>query len=334
MKFETLFKTHFAGIVGQDTPKLRIAKSVFGSSLEEGYMSPLLIIAPPGIGKTRLLKAARALFKAVWGEKRKTIWCPSGEELGTVKTFFEDVLNPYVEGQDACFFIDEFHKTPKALQSLFRSMIEITESREPKSVRSGDYEVTISPKRHGFIFATNEIDKLDPALVSRCKRIDLSLYSDEEMEKILFNALENDGIHFHENTLRAIAECNRGTARNIVHWIDGVRQFLAFAGKKSLNREDVVCIIRESETFPLGLSKIELATLLILEKHGRQKLKELAAKNLCDSTEQNTNERFLLQRGLMQIDGERELTKEGREYLAQLRKDKLIAPLENPANIS
>lgn len=334
MKFEKLFGETFKGIVGQETPKLRVAKTVFGASLEEGYMTPVIIIAPPGVGKTRLLKAARAMYKAVWGDKRKAIFCPSGEELGTAKTFFEDILNKHVEDCDSCFFVDEFHKTPKAIQSIFRSMIEITEGREPKSVRNGEYEVTVNPKRHGFFFATNEIDKIDPALLSRCKRIDLSLYSDEEMEQILFNALEADKINFHENTLRAIAECNRGTARNIVHWIDSVRQYLAFAGKKSLNREDVISIIRESETFPLGLSKLELSTLLLLEKHGPQKLKELAAKNLCDSSEQNTNERFLLQRGLMRIDGERELTPEGRAYLAQLRKDKLIPALEKPANIS
>lgn len=328
MNFNTLFTEHFKGVVGQTIPKMKLAKGVYGAKLEDGFMSPVLLIAPPGIGKTRLLKCARALFKAVWGDDRKAIWCPSGEELGTPATFFEDVLMKHIEGEDACFFIDEFHKTPRAIQSIFRSMIEITATRESKSIRHGEYEVTINPKRHGFIFATNEIDKLDSALVSRCRRIDLSLYSDEEMEEILFQELKEDGIHFYPNTLRAIAECNRGTARNVIHWIDSVRQHLAFEGKKSLNKGDVTSIIRESETFPLGVSKIELSTLLILEKFGRQKLKDLAAKNICDSDVQNSNEKFLLQRGLMRIDGERELTAEGIAYLARLREDDLLPPVE------
>ncbi len=330
--FQSLTAKHFGPIVGQEIPKTRIAKGIFGTTLEGGYMSPILLVAPPGVGKTRILTAAQALYKDIWGDARASISCTSGEELGSRDKFFEKVLVEHVEGKAACFFVDEFHKTQKPVQSLFRSMIEITEKRNAKTVQNGDLSVTICPKKHGFMFATDQVDKLDPALISRCKRIDLSPYCDADMETILFNSLEGDKIQFHPNTLRMIAECNRGTARNVVHWIDSIRQYLAFAGKRSLNREDTAAIIRESETFTLGVTKNELAILLHLEKNGPMKLKELSAQTGASSEAQDANERYLLQRGLLRISTKRELTPDGAAYLVQLRKDRMIPAREVSAN--
>ncbi len=315
----------FEPIIGQELAKTRLADILASPLVENGYMAPTLLIAPPGIGKTKILRACKAIVKSLLPDRR-TLYFETGKEMGTPLGFFEQVLNPYVHGKEAVLFVDEFHEAPGPIQSIVRSMVEITTNREPKTIRKGDYEVTVNPLSHGFFLATNKIDSLDPALVSRFERIDLSMYSDVEMEGILFQGLQDENISFFDNTLRKIAQCNRGSARDVVHWINAIRRHLALRGKKSINKVDVAEIIRKRETYPCGVSMNELNTLLLLEKHGEQQMKELAAKNLCSPTEQNANEKYLLQRGYMTIDGKRYLTQAGREYLASLREDKFIDP--------
>ncbi len=144
------------------------------------------------------------------------------------------------------------------------------------------------------------------------------------MEAIIFQGLENDGVTFNDNTLRAIAACNRGSARDVIHWLNAIRRYLARHDKKTINRGDVRSIIEKKECYPMGVSKNELRTLLLLEKDNGQQLQSLANKNLCAPDEQKANERYLMTRGLIKIDGVRYITKDGRDYLAQLRADGYI----------
>lgn len=312
-------QSHFQPIIGQHTAKLRLQKIIAGIEVEQGFMTPTAIFAPPGLGKTLLLSAARKAVKEVSG--RKVIYFSSGCELGTPTTIFEDVLTPHVDDKEVFMVVDEFHEAPLKVQEIIRSMIEITTARSSKEIqsRNGEHNVVINPNKFSLLIATNEHDKVIPALMSRLERIDLALYSDEEMEEILFAGLKDDGIRFNDNTLRQLAECNRGSARDIVKWVNCVRLHLALLGKKSVNREDVAAIIKDRETFPQGVTRSELATLLNLAKHGDLQLKELAAKHLCSAAEQIARERYLLQCGFMTIDGKRHLTKDGREYLQTLR---------------
>lgn len=326
MKPASVIREFFSPIIGQSTPKERLSEILIGPTVEGGYMAPVLIIAPPGVGKTKLLRAIQSIVKKMLG--RKTIFFPSGEEMGSSDEFFDDVLIPHVHEKECVMFIDEFQDAASHMRDMVRRMIDITVERHSHVVSHGDKECVIDPKRLGIVIATNEIDKVPAALLSRCERIDLDLYTDDEMEQILFQSL--DGLHFHENTLRKIAECNRGSARDIVHWVNAIRRHAAIAGKKTLNREDVCQIIRKRETFPYGISKNELKTLLLLERFGDQQLKELSAKNHCQAAEQNSNETYLRARNFIEIGIKRHLTKDGREYLAELRKDGFLGPVTYP----
>lgn len=327
MNYSSTIKKRFEGVVGQDNAKQRLHDIILGPVYENGFMSPTLLAAPTGCGKSHLLEATKLALKDI-NPKRKVVWMEDGEEAGTPRSFFEDILIPYFRDKDAVLIIDEFHKVPYPIRELLRTMIPIRVDRRAVDVRRGDLSVTIDPLHHGFIFATNKVDAIDQALMDRLERIDLSLFTDEEMEKIFFNALAVDNINFHPSTLRKIAECNRGNARDLVKWSNAIRRWVAIHHhgdkKKTINRENVAEIIRIMEKYPLGVSANELSTMLALERFGPLKLKELAARNLCSSKEQNSNEKYLLNRGLITIDGERILTADGRAYLGELRKDKYI----------
>lgn len=321
---EKVIDGELAKIVGQEQAKARIKQILLGALADEGFMPPVLIVAPPGVGKSHILKIWNALVRCLL--EKRVLQFATGEECGTRTSFMEDVLMGHVDGKKAHVSVDEAHEAKKPVLNLFRSLLEPCVNRLNRvlQVPMSDATVTWNPHLNSMTLATNQIDKLDPALVSRCERIDLSLYSDEEMEEILQRALKGANIRFNENTLRLVAMCNRGTARDLIHWQNSIRSFASIAGKNTINKDDIFEIIKRREALPLGVSKAELKTLLYLEKFGPMQLRQLAARNLCESREQSTNEKYLLYRGLITVDVRRKLTTEGRKYLIELRKGGFI----------
>ncbi len=320
-----LIDTEFGKMVGQANAKRRIKGLILGALMQKGFLPPTLLIAPPGFGKSRFLKVVRGLISTIL--KKQPLYFKSGAQCGSPVAFFEDVLLPYVNDKDTVIVVDEAHECKKGIMGVLRSLIEITIERTCETVKLGELEMLFNPLRQSVILATNEVDSIPAALMSRVERIDLVPYTDDEMEQILFAGLESFGVRFNENSLRDIARCNRGNARDIVKWVNAITCHVAVEGKTTVNKKDVAAIIRARETYPLGVTNVELQTLLILEKHGEQQLKELAAKTQCISIEQNSNEKYLLQRGLMTIEVKRRLTVEGRAYLASLRADGFIDEL-------
>lgn len=319
MKIANAIKKHFGTIVGQGDAKEKLADIIAGPIVEDGFMAPALLVAPVGFGKSELISSAKGLTRELRPDC-KIIAFRDGAELGTPTSFMEDIAIKHMADKNALVIVDEVHKLSPSMKDLFRSMIHISAKRESVEVRVGKYSLMVNPHQHGFLFATNKVDLLDAAFMSRVERIDLRPYTDEEMATILFNAIEGQ-IIFNENTLLKIAACNRGSGRDIIKWVNGIKRHLALIGKKTVNKADVAAIIKKNQCYPMGVSANELNTLLILRKYGPQKLKELAAKNQCSSNEQDSNERYLLQRGLLEISTLRKITPAGDEYIDELQKD-------------
>jgi Holliday junction resolvasome RuvABC ATP-dependent DNA helicase subunit len=317
-------KKTFAKAEGQENAKARLTQNIL-SALVDGYLVPILFIATYGLGKTLLLKLYASCIRQVLG--REILGFASGADLGTRITFAEDVLIQKFHDKDAVIIVDEIQEARKPVIGLMRSMINPESNRSPVTVRVyGDAEVTADPKRNSFVFATNKIDELDVAFVSRLERIDLAMLTDENMMAIIDRILHDAGITFHDTSKRIIAECNRGTARDVVKWTNAVRQFCAVNAKKTFSIDNAREVIKMRETYPLGVTANELKTLLHLEARGSLKLKELAGLNIVSPKEQNSNETYLLQRGLMAIKNERELTSIGEAYLKELRKHRFALP--------
>ncbi len=311
----------FKNIVGQESAKERIKDILLGAAVD-GFFPTLLVVGPPGWGKSFFMKALRDIVRDVL--KYKTLFAVRGDGLGTKTEFIEELLIPKFHGQKSIVICDEFHEAAKGVQSFIRSMLEPSAEREARHVPYNDSEITFDPFLNSFIIATNKVDELDAAFLSRFERIDLEPFSASELEEILYNGLRADNLIFHDSTLRMIAECNRGSARDIVHWINAIRRRVIVQEKKTINRADCMAVIKSRKTYPKGVTSLELKTLLHLEARGPLQLKELAAMNQSSSTEQDANEKFLRQRGFITTDVKRVLTNAGRVFLAELREDGFI----------
>lgn len=327
---DEMISQDFKEIIGQEQAKARARQTLLGVICENGFMPSQLYTAPPGVGKSLFMRVMKGLVKKVTAtpnnlKGRKTIYFESGKAMKTPLMFFTDCLVKHVHDTDAVIFGDEIHEAKPGVLSLIRDCLEPDVKRSPKLVKLGDDgEVLFNPLRHSILIATNKIDMLDDALVSRFERNNLVPYSDEEMEQILFKGLKDSGIVFHPNSLRKLAECARGTGRDVVAMCNSVRRYLAIARKNTINKDDVAIIIAQRETLPVGVTLQELKTLILLEKYGPSQLQSLAAKNGVSSAEQKTFEKYLYSRGFLNVEGVRILTEAGHNYLAMLRESNLI----------
>lgn len=312
----------FKGIVEQEPAKQAVKNILLGGVAENGFMPPMLFVAPLGTGKTKFLRAVKSITDDLFG--RKATYFESGKGMGTPLAFYEDVLIPRVHGKESNVYADELHEATAPTLSVVRDLLEPNVERAPKRAALKDYEVLWHPYKNTFIGATNRLDLLDPPLVSRFERINLDYYTDAGMEQILFNGLQNVGIQFNENSLRKVAECNRGSARDVVKWVDSIRGYAAVRGKRTINKADINELLKSKNIFPLGVTRVELRTLQLLHKFGPAQLQNLAAKNGVSSAEQKANEAYLMQRGLIVVEGLRRLTMAGQVYLAELEKEKYI----------
>lgn len=312
----------FASIVEQEPAKQAVKELILGGVAQKGFIPSMLFVAPLGTGKTRFLRTVKNIMGDLFG--RKATYFESGKGMGTALAFYEDVLVPRVHGKESDIFADELHEAPAPTLSVVRDLLEPNVERAPKRAAFKDYEVLWHPYQNCFIGATNRLDLLDPPLVSRFERINLDYYTDDGMETILFNGLKDAGIKFNENSLRRVAECNRGSARDVVKWVDSIRSYAAVRNKVTINRADIGELLKSKNIFPLGVTRVELRTLQLLHKFGPAQLQNLAAKNCVSSAEQKANEAYLMQRGLIVVEGLRRLTVGGQVYLQSLEKEGFI----------
>lgn len=333
----------FRPIIGQTAAKNASKGYILGGLTCNGHLPLITIEAPIGTGKSLFLNCLAQAIKAVLG--RPGFLFNRGEEAGSKARFVEDVLVPGYAKEDGCaIYIDEAHELMKGIPQLIRTFIDVKIKKTPRTVRACGYDITFDPCMHNYIFATNHINKMDPAFKSRAERITLELYNDEQLMDILRDALTqlDNPIKLADSTILEIARCNRGSARDIIMWCDALsrRAGIKCGGSYksgtaiSLTKKDIREIITSRDAYPMGLTKMEVRTLLELEKEkdGMQ-LQTLAARNMCEPKQQKDHEIYLFQRGFLRIDGFRQITANGLQYLLDLREQEYIPQIVNPRAI-
>ncbi len=226
----------FADVVGQEHVTKTLTNAIESGRVAHAY----IFIGSRGIGKTT---SARILAKALNCEKGPTPYpcdeCDSCKEVmagnsmdvieidaasNTGVDYVRDLRDNarYAPARDAykIYIIDEVHMLSTA---AFNALLKTLE--EP-------------PEHVKFIFATTDVHKVLPTILSRCQRFDLRRISVQDIVGRLRKGCEEEGISISEDALLAIARGAEGGLRDAESALD---QIISFRGKE-IEEEDVLAV--------------------------------------------------------------------------------------------
>lgn len=299
---------NYSEIVGQDKIKKKL------NFLLDGYaktkiMPHLLFVAPRGCGKTLIAQKTANLMKR---EKVLIVNCST---IKNVKSFFNQIMLPYVYDKDTTIIFDEASELPRDVTMALLTILN------PNSTNQNDFTFdegtyTFRFNQNSFIFCTTEAQKLFHALLDRLYRIDLEDYSYIDLGKIINSNLKLKNQSINEEILNEVASVCRGNARQAQSMANQVSSYLASKNSKELNKTGWLEIKDRLSIYPLGLTEIELNVIKLLKEYGELRLTNLSAKtNLTKDMLQKNVELYLMRNHLIEIKPTgRALTKKGHDY--------------------
>ena len=305
----------FDKLIGQSEIKKQL--NFYSSAYHKTGVVPFILLnGAKGLGKTEFLKAFSKSLTNVDGKPRPMLELNSST-IKNNQMFFEQIFLPIVQGNEVTLFFDECHALPKDLVMAFLSILN-TERSPIKDFNWREYTFTFDFTKISMIFATTELDKLFPPLKDRLTILDFKPYNSGEIAQIIKSRLED--VEFEDGLLEDIASTTRGNARSAVKRAKEIETYCetqnsnVFLTEEWNNLRDILGIK------PLGLTNIELQLLEILSERGPSTLQTLSAVTGMSRTAiQRDAELYLLQRGLMKIEGHREITAAGNKLLREIK---------------
>ena len=226
----------FDDVVGQEHVTRTLTNAIESGRVAHAY----IFIGSRGIGKTT---SARILAKALNCEKGPTPHpcdeCDSCKEVmggnsldvieidgasnngvDQVRDLRDNARYTPARGPYKIYIIDEVHMLSTA---AFNALLKTLE--EP-------------PPHVKFIFATTDVHKVLPTILSRCQRFDLRRISVQDIVERLRKGCDEEGVSIAEDALLAIARGAEGGLRDAESALD---QIISFRGKK-IEEEDVLTV--------------------------------------------------------------------------------------------
>jgi Holliday junction resolvasome RuvABC ATP-dependent DNA helicase subunit len=303
-----MVKQNYSEIVGQEKTKAKL------NFLLEGFeqtriMPHLLFVAPRGCGKTLIAQKTAQIMN-----RQKTI-IVNCSTIKNVKSFFNQIMLPYVFDKDVTIIFDEASELPRDVTMALLTILNPNANNQNDfTLDEGTYSFRFN--QNSFIFCTTEAQKLFHALLDRLYRIDMQDYSYIDLGKIIQGNLKLKNQSIQENILGEVSSVCRGNARQAQSMANQISGYLASKKFNELTSDGWNDIKSKLSIYPLGLSEIELNVIKILKEHGEVRLTNLSAKtNLTKDMLQKNVEIYLMRNNLIEIQPTgRALTKKGHDY--------------------
>ena len=228
----------FAEVVGQEHISRTLRNAIIHNRIGHAY----LFVGSRGIGKTTSARIfAKALNCTDPREGEPCCQCEncraiadgssidviefdaaSHRGVAELQELREQVKYPPVKCRYKVFIIDEVHMLS---ETAWNSLLKILE--EP-------------PEYVKFLFATTEVHKVLPTIISRCQRFDLRRIPVPLIAQRLRQIAVHEGVFVSDAALGAIARCANGGMRDAQSLFD---QMIAFCGgmcaEETINEQDV-----------------------------------------------------------------------------------------------
>lgn len=305
-------QNYFEGIIGQQEAKNKLSFFIEGFNAA-GTMPPIFFQGSRGGGKTMLARCAASFImdEDGYGAYFHEV---NASTIKNVDEFFKTIVFPILQRRFTVLFIDEAHKLNKDIQNLLLTILNVEES-VIRSVHYNGEEIEFDMRNNIFMFASTNPEKIEDPLRNRFEIVNIKPYSEDELAQIIRGITDKHEIVFDDSSmiLEAISKLARLNAREAVKL---AQKICMFCKAKSSNFFGIdlfndFCSLLGMR--PLGLTENEVSVLKVIEKHGECTLTQIAAEtNLEQGAIRRDAECYLLQQGLIQVDGKRKITMAGK----------------------
>jgi DNA polymerase-3 subunit gamma/tau len=186
-------------------------KHIISLSKESLKHHAYLFFGPSGTGKTSYARLCMAEFdkdnldQCISGSHPDyvEINCAVNNGVDDIRAIISDVVNILpVKSQYKFIVFDESHMlTTNAMNALLKTI------EEP-------------PSHVKFIFCTTEINKVIPAIRTRCQIIPFFKITENDIYNILEYICTGEKLQFDKDSLKLIASCSEGSARSAINFLE------------------------------------------------------------------------------------------------------------------
>lgn len=309
----------FSKVIGNDKVKTKLEFFLDGYKVS-GFFPPVLLSGAKGNGKTLLsTEIGKNLINFDNNQPKKFIKV-NGLELKKKSDYFDNIVIPLMKNEPTTLFIDEAHAMGDDLFTMFLEILSNNEEHFNTYFYNGiKYDFDL--KRHSFIFASSEPQKLLDTLTDRLEHIEVADYTVPELAKIVKRYLKN--IEIDDELLNSIATVSRGNARGVQKISEHINTYSKGLNLAKFDANHWKDVSYKLSINPYGLSELEIRILKTLKNYPNISLTKVAAiTGLSREAIRLSYETFLLKNNLMQIQVAkgRALTDAGYQYLESLEK--------------